>query len=229
MLQTPKDGDGMLQGVIFDMDGTILDSMPMWDHLASAYLRSLGCTPLPDADEATRTMSMQQIARYFQTTYAVPLSAQEIMDGVNAMAQAHYERSIPAKPGAAAFLELLHRQGVSMCVATATDQPLIEAALERLGLRRYFKEVLTCTGVGAGKDQPLIYREALRCLGTPKDKTLVFEDALYALRTAAANGFRTVAVRDNSEPDQAAMQSIADFYLPDYTDLATFRLFAEAL
>ena len=229
MLQTQKGGHDMLQGAIFDMDGTILDSMPMWDHLASQYLRSVGCTPLPDVDEAARTMSMRQIARYFQAEYRLPLSGQEIIDGVNAMAQQHYERFIPAKPGAAAFLEWLHQQRVVMCAATATDQPLIEAALGRLGLRKYFKELFTCTGVGAGKDQPTIYREALRCLATPKDKTLVFEDALYALHTAAADGFCTVAVRDASEPAQDAMKALAGFYLPDYTDLAAFQAFAARL
>ena len=229
MLQTQKGGDRMLQGAIFDMDGTILDSMPMWDHLASQYLRSLGCEPRPEVDEATRTMSMHQISRYFQDEYRLSLSEQEIIDGVNAMAQQYYEGSIPVKPGAAAFLEWLHQQGVVMCVATATDQPLIEAALHRLGLRKYFKEVFTCTGVGAGKDQPTIYREALRCLSTPRDKTLVFEDALSALRTAAADGFRTVAIHDSGEPDQETLQSLADFYLPDYTDLAAFQAFASGL
>lgn len=219
----------MIQGAIFDLDGTLLDSMPMWDMLASRYLRSLGVTPRPDVDAVTRPMSMAQTARYFQQEYGVDLSAQAIMDGINAAAEHFYRTKVQAKPGAADFLADLCRHGVKMCVATATDRPLVEAALERCGLRPYFTGIFTCTEVGAGKDQPAIYREALRHLGTDKFATPVFEDALHALRTAAADGFLTVAVQDPSEPDPAALRALCSCYLPGYADTSTFWAFASSL
>jgi len=219
----------MLRGAIFDLDGTLLDSMPAWNTLASAYLRSIGHVPRADVDAAVSTFTMQQTARYFQTEYGVAFSEEAIMAGVKAMIRHFYEAEVQPKPGVPAFLQQLSRQGVKLCVATATDAQLARSALSRCGLMHFFTAIITCEEVGAGKDQPLIYREALTRLGTSREETIVFEDACHALQTARADGFLTVAVHDASEPDWERTKRISHHAMNDLTETEAFRAFVARL
>lgn len=219
----------MFRGAIFDLDGTLLDSMPVWNTLASAYLRTIGETPRADVDAAVGSFSLQQAARYFQTEYGVALSEESIVDGVKSLIRHFYEAEVQPKPGVSAFLQQLSRQGVKMCIATATDSHLAKAALTRCGLMHFFTEIITCDEVGASKDQPLIYREALARLGTSRAETLVFEDAHHALQTAQMDGFTTVAVRDDCEPDWEHMRRISHHAMNDFTETKAFWDFADRM
>lgn len=204
-----------IAGAIFDMDGTLLDSMPVWDHVGIDYLTGLGIRARPDLPEKILTMSMHQAAAYFRSDYGVPFSEEEIIEGINAQIAAFYQDTAPAKDGAVDFLRALQQRGIKMCVATATDRPLAEAALRRTGLIDAFSYILTCTEVKAGKDRPDIFLEAQKRLGTPRERTLVFEDALYAIQTAKQAGFPVAAVYDeSSRADQEQIRAIADYYLP---------------
>lgn len=218
-----EDG-GALRGAIFDVDGTLLDSMYIWDTIGETYLRSIGYEPREQLNETFRNMSLYQAACYYRSEYGVTLSVDAIMDGVNAMIRDEYRYRIQPKPGIPAFLRGLHEKGVRMCIATATDRPLIGDALRRCGIDTYFTEIFTCNDTGHGKDEPHIYREALRHLGTDRADTVVFEDALYAVRTAKADGFIVAAVCDSHEPDQESLKAFADYYLPDFTDIESFWL-----
>ena len=215
----------MLRGAIFDLDGTLLDSMPVWNTLASAYLHSIGHTPRTDVDAVVSSFSLRQAVRYFQAEYGVALSEIEIINDVKSLIRHYYEAKVQPKPGVSAFLQQLSGQGVKLCVATATDVQLAKAALIRCGLMHFFAEILTCDEVGVGKDQPLVYREALSRLGTARSETLVFEDARHALETAKADGFITVAVHDDSEPDWERMKRISHHAMNDFADTKSFWAF----
>ncbi len=207
----------MMQGAIFDVDGTLLDSMSIWDTIGSDYLRSIGYEPRENLNEVFKNMSLLQAAEYYRREYGVTRSAGEIMDGVNAMLERFYRHEAPLKPGAAELVERLRRKGVRLCIATATDRFLVEAALERCGILSYFEKIFTCSEVGRGKDEPMIFEAALDFLGTEKSKTLVFDDALYAVRTAKGAGFPVAAVYDSHEKAQAEIRALADLYLEDLT------------
>ena len=208
----------MIKGAIFDLDGTLLDSMFIWDTIGEDYLRSLGKEPHEDLKETFMTLTLEEAAEYYREHYGVTLSVKEIVDGVNAMVEQTYRTKVTLKPGIAEYLAWLKENGVRMCVATVTDRYLVEETLERLGVRHYFLEIFTCAEVGFGKDKPVIYQKALEHLGTEKSDTYVFEDLPFALNTAKTDGFPTVGVYDRHEVHQDELKGLADYYIFDFTD-----------
>jgi HAD superfamily hydrolase (TIGR01509 family) len=210
----------MIKGAIFDLDGTLLDSMSIWDTIGEIYLRSLGIEPRENLAETFKTFTLEESAEYYRTHYGVTLSVGEIVDGVNGMIEDLYRNTVPLKNGVAEFLERLWKNGVKMCVATVTDRYLVEAALTRLQVRQYFGEIFTSAEVGCGKNEPTIYRVALDYLGTDKRETLVFEDVLHALMTAKGDGFPVAAVYDEHEERQEELKEIADLYITDFDTIS---------
>ena len=206
----------MIKGAIFDFDGTLLDSMFIWDTFGEDYLRTLGKEPKENLTETFKTFTLEQAAEYYREHYGVTLSVEEIVDGVNDMVAEIYRTKVTLKDGVRAFLEGLRAQDVKMCVATVTDRPIVEDVLNRLGIRDFFVEILTCAEVGCNKETPHIYRAALELLGTKKDETVVFEDALHALITAKKDGFKVAAVYDRHERHQTQMKENGDYYITDY-------------
>lgn len=208
----------MIKGAIFDLDGTLLDSMSIWDTIGEDYLHSLGIEPRENLAETFKTFTLEESAEYYRTHYGVTLSVEEIVNGVNGMIEDFYRNTAPLKNGVFEFLAGLSEKGVKMCIATVTDKYLAEAALTRLKVRKYFGEIFTTAEVGCGKNDPRIYRTALAFLGTKKSETIVFEDALHALMTAKNDGFSTVAVYDVHEGNQAELKAVADRYIDNFND-----------
>ena len=219
----------MLRGAIWDLDGTILDSMSAWDHVGENYLRSQGIEPEPDLDEAIATMSLHQAADYFIEHYDVKQTRDELIKSAVAIVDDFYRYEAQLKPHLKEFLAQLHETGVKMCIATATERSLVEAALARCRVLDYFSEIFTCSSVGAGKDEPAIYREALNFLGTDRTNTMVFEDSLHALTTAKKDGFYTTAVYDSHEENQEEIQRLANCRIRDYSELEEFINFVKNL
>lgn len=212
----------MIRGAIFDLDGTLIDSMYIWDTVGEDYLRSLGREPKENLAETFKTFTLEQAAMYYIEHYGVNLSVGEIVAGINETLENYYINTIPLKKGVAGFLERLKSENVKMCIATATDRHLVEAALKRCGVREYFSEVFTCSTVGYSKETPHIYREAQRHLQTEKCETVVFEDVYHALKTAKDDGFVCAAVFDAHEQLQDRLREEAHIYIEDFTDFDVF-------
>lgn len=212
-----------LEGAIFDLDGTLLDSMYIWDSIGEDYLKSLGIQPRENLNQTFKTMSLRQAAEYYQTEYGVTLSIDEIMCGVNRMIEHYYAHDVVVKNGVKAVLNKLRNNGVKMCIATATDLHLAEAALQRNDMSEYFSKIFTCTEVGFGKDRPEIYDQALAHLDTPKSRTAVFEDALYAIKTAKKADFYVVGVYDRSEEKHSGeIRKRSDIYIQSFEEMRGF-------
>ena len=218
----------MLKGLIFDFDGTLFDSMFIWDTAGEVYLRSIGKEPEADLQKVLKPMSLLQSAQYIREKYDIPLSVEEIMDGVNRTVEGFYFHTVEPKPGVIAFLEELHRRNIKTCIATATDRYQVEAALQRCNMLHFFSEIFTCTEVGSGKDRPDIFRKAMEHLQTDRSTTAVVEDAYHAVYTAKQDGFYVVGVHDLHESRQQELLHLADVYLSDYFDLTNFWEFASA-
>ena len=212
----------MIRGAIFDADGTLLDSMPIWSGVGSGYLRSMGIEAREDLDERFKDMSLYQSALCLKEEYELPLSLEEIGAGINKMVDHLYAESVELKPGVMALLEELKNRGVKMCVATASEAYQISMALERCGAAHYFEKVLSCVDVGHGKDEPHIFREALELLGTDKEDTLLFEDAVYSVRTAKTEGIKSIGIYEQTMPQQDELIALTEFYIKDYRELDAF-------
>ena len=188
----------MIKGAIFDFDGTLVDSMFIWDTIGEVYLRSLGKEPKENLAETFKTFTLEQSAEYYREHYGVMLPVRKIIDDVNATVAQIYHTQVTLKDGAKEFLEKLRVDGVKMCVATVTDKPIVEYVLEKLG-------ILPDQIDNAGKAALILDRLAKRReegLTTPKQIRLLerygfqrvgewtFERAKRLIDGIAANGWR---------------------------------------
>lgn len=209
-----------LQSAIFDMDGTLLDSMGMWRTLASVLVRNHGGQAPEGLDRRVASLGLWEGTAYCKEACGLPGTVEELVQEIWGQIENFYRHDVRPKEGLIRFLSVLKMQGVWMYVATATDRPLAEAALKTAGIDGFFRGLITSQEAGQSKrDGPEIYERALRRLRSTKKDTVVFEDALHALRTAKAAGFRTAAVYDPSEPDQAEMRRLADYYITSFEEM----------
>jgi HAD superfamily hydrolase (TIGR01509 family) len=208
-----------LKGAIFDLDGTLLDSMPFWDNIGAGYLKLKGHNPPKNINEILKTMSLEQSAQYFKREYSIPGSQDEIIKEILELIENQYRWEIPLKASVIPFLYGLYRNNVKMCIATATDYELAKAALERLKVAKYFRFIFTCSEAGMGKDEPEFFIKALELLNTPKHETMVFEDSLHAIKSAKAAGFPVTAIYDKiSHEDWEEIKTIANICLKSFDD-----------
>ena len=213
----------MIKGVIFDVDGVLLNSMPIWENLGDLYLRSLGVEAEKDLGEILFTMSLEEGADYLISQYGLNKTPEEIVEGLNREVRDFYAERVPLKEGVREFLYELNEKKIPMVIATSGDRKNTEAALRRLKVLNYFQGIFTCSEIGSGKNQPDIYLAAALQLDTEPAETWVFEDAYHAIRTAKSVGFKTAAVYDKAnDKDLAQIWNTADIYLPEFTDFNIF-------
>lgn len=201
----------MIKYALFDVDGTLLDSSPMWENLGSRYIRSIGLVPSERLDESLRKFSLDEAAGFLKKEYSVPYSAEEIVRQISRLTESYYLCEVLPRDGARELLSALRAKNVHMAIATAGDKKLAAAALERLGLWEYFYAAVSCSEYGP-KTSPEVYLAASEMIFAVPNKTIVFEDSLHAVRAAKSAGFVTAAVMDISEPEQQALKAAADFY-----------------
>ena len=213
----------MIGGAIFDVDGTLLDSMGIWEEAGARYLQRIGIMPEEALGRTLFPMTIEEAALYMKERYGLQQSPAAVEAGILDTVREFYFQEAPLKEGAAAFLEAMARKGVPMVVASSSEESHLEAAFRRLGIRQYFEKLLTCAQVGEGKSSPAIYLEAAAYLGAAPEDICVFEDALYALQTAKKAGFRTIGVYDVfSEGDWKTIEKKADLALADWRETHLF-------
>ena len=210
-----------LNCAIFDMDGTVLDSMQAWVDAIGHILTRRGITPPADLREITRPMNGMLLVDYLQREFLPGITGREITDEVGAYMEDFYSDRVQAKAGVKNFLSLLKMEGVQCYLATATHRELVRRAIAHAGLEPYFKGIITSAEVGKNKiDSPDIYEWAMKRMGGNKADTVVFEDALFAIRTAKKAGFRVAGVYDpDSEADQEEIRALSDYYITSFEEL----------
>ncbi len=210
---------------IFDFDGTLFDSMFIWESVGEIYLRSLGKEAKASLREDVRALSLYQSACFMREEYDLSLSVEQIMEGINQTIEDFYIHEVLPKSGVVDFLERMRKTKIPMCIATASERYQIQAALSRCGMEQYFEAIFTCTEIGHGKDEPVIFRKAMMHFGADRSTTIVFEDAVHAVKTAKADGFMVAAVFDGSEKRQSEIRNLSDCYISDFENTEDFWKF----
>ena len=209
-----------MTGAIFDVDGTLLDSMPIWEDVSVRYLKSLGVEAENNLPQKLERMSVEEGAAYIKENYGLSETEEEIAAATLKIVEDFYYNEAPLKPGVREYLDRLRAENIPMVIATSSGRPHVEAALRRLGVLDYFGKIFTCSEVGKGKTRPLIYEKAGEYIGGDFKDIYVFEDAIHALETAKQAGFYTVAVYDPSaDKDWKQLQEEADISVTDMRQL----------
>lgn len=187
-----------IDGAVFDLDGTLTDSMYIWNEAPKALVRRFGGTPPEDLAEQLKEMGRLEASEYMIKTFRLPCAPQQIMDGVNELVTEAYRERVPAKPGAAALLDRLRQLGVPCGIATASEAFQARDAMVRLGLWDHFLFAFSALQYGS-KTGPGLY--------------------LAAARTAREAGFLVAGVWDTSaEKDQDGLRQCCHWYLPRLDD-----------
>lgn len=208
------------QNAIFDLDGTLLDSLGAWAEIDRRFFAKRNL-PLPQGyADAIKTLSFTDAAHYTKAQFSLSDSPEEIIAEWKQMIQAFYENEVELKPFAKEYLRSLAKSGVKLAVATSSTPALFLPALKRHGIDGYFSAFVTSEEVGCGKSSPDIYLEAARRLGASPQESAVFEDALTAVKTAHQAGFYTVAVFDEySVHEEQQLKDNSDYFLRSYQEL----------
>ncbi len=208
----------MIKAFIFDLDGTLLDSMHVWQDVGDAFLKEQGVHQVPPhLNETLKQMDAYQSAEHLCEVFGFTQSPDEIVAALVAKMEFYYREKMLLKEGALTFLQ--EHRNIPMCIATATRYSLARAALQRLGIEDYFVDILTTEGVGQGKQSPEIYMQAAAKLNTDIASCAVFEDALHAAETAKKAGFYVVGVSDKSSAkDEMALRSVCDVFVETLTE-----------
>lgn len=183
-------------GVIFDMDGTLIDSMGMWRDCGDLYLRA-NAIPKKEPFPLVRFgVEYNDLTLAFMKKYGIQKELKEVKKEFEALVAPFYYYTLELKPGVARLLQTLRENGVPMTVATATSAKLAVPCLTRLKIADYFQKILSTKDIRVNKTKPDIYLECARVMGTAVNRTAVFEDAIYAADTAKAAGFYVVGIYD---------------------------------
>ena len=196
-----------IKGFIFDIDGTLLDSMGIWKTVCSDYLRSIGVEPEDGLDGVVSVMSLHEGCIYSKEHYNLSMSVEEIENGVIGIIKKFYVEDVTLKDGIYDLITKLHEYRVPMVLATTGNENLAMAALDRLGIYDCFDGLLTCNALNTNKKKPDIFFEAKRLidskgLGTADVSGIcVVEDSLHALKTAHDAGFFVIGIDNDYDDD----------------------------
>ena len=210
MLQNKK-------AVIFDLDGSLVDSMWLWRDIDIEFLADRGMTLPDDFQTEIEGMSFTETAIYSKERFGLTESVEELKDIWNQMAMDKYSYEVGFKPNAEQFLQHCKEQGIRLGIATSNSRELVNAVSDALGLDRYIDVVVTSCEVSRGKPAPDVYLEAARRLGVEPENCLVFEDIPAGIMAGKNANMTVCAVEDDFSSDLAEEKHrLADYYIYDY-------------
>lgn len=206
--------------VIFDLDGTLVDSMWMWRQIDIEFLGERGIALPEDLQQKIEGMSFRETAVYMQERFQLKETVEELMDIWNKMAFEKYKNEVPLKRGIQKFLEHLKACQIKMGIATSNSPLLVETVLKAQGIFEYFDSIHTANEVEKGKPAPDIYLLVARDLGVEPEKCLIFEDIVQGIMAGKNAGMTTCAIYDDySKDDDENKRATADYYIEDYEQI----------
>lgn len=210
-----------VDAVIFDMDGTLIDSMWIWPDIDQVYLDRYDLTQPEDFHQAMEGMSYREVAQYFLDTFpSLPRTREEIMEDWTQMAYERYMTQVPLKTGAGEFIQRMRKMGKKIGIATSNGRRLVDDTLEALKITDLFDSVRTACEVASGKPAPDVYLLVAKDMGVAPERCLVFEDVPMGILAGKNAGMKVCAVEDDfSKPQEKKKRELADYYIQDYQDI----------
>jgi HAD superfamily hydrolase (TIGR01509 family) len=211
----------MIKGIIFDLDGTLLDSMTVWSSIDREFLIENGITdPPPEVSDVVKKMTVDESSQYFIDRFGLKCTKEYVIWRIEDMVRERYEEQIPLKPHVKELLDALDSRGIPYGIATATYKRLAEAALRRCGVYERFRFLLTDAEYPAGKNFPDIFIGGAERLGAEPAEVLVVEDSLHCIETAKAAGFAVCGVYDSvAEVDKSRIIALSDYYVNNIDEI----------
>jgi HAD superfamily hydrolase (TIGR01509 family) len=209
-----------IKAVLFDLDGTLVDSMGLWREVDIEYLESKGCSMPEGLQQDIEGLSMRETAVYFKKRFGMKDSIDEMMETWNDMARIEYEEKVPMKPGCRAFLEKLRSIPVKTAIVTSNSRELVEAVYKNHPFADFIDLVVTANEVEHGKPFPDVYLKAAEKLGIHPEDCLVFEDIIAGIQAGQSAGMKVCTIYDDYSADvDDEKRELADYYIKDYFEL----------
>lgn len=209
-----------IKGAIFDLDGTLVDSMGVWTNVDIQYLQKRGIEVPPDLAEQIQALTFEDCARYFKKRFGLSETIEEIMDEWNKMAYDEYAHNVKLKPGVRDYLSYLKKKGIKIGLATSNIPELLHATLKNNDILHYFDSISTVSEVSRNKNFPDIFVLAAKKMDVEPSECVVFEDILPAILSAKSAGMKTVGVYDkHSEHDMEEIKKHADIFIYNFESL----------
>ncbi len=208
------------EAVIFDMDGSLVDSMWVWKDIDIEYLGRFGLDIPDDLQQEIEGMSFTETARYFRDRFGLDRSVEQIRADWNEMAWDKYRSRVMLKPGAREFLDYCRSQGIKLGIATSNSREIVDMVMEARGVADYFSCIITACEAKKGKPAPDVYLLTAQQLSVDPKNCLVFEDIVFGIQAGKAAGMEVCAVDDAySAYQEAEKRSLADYYIKDFREI----------
>ena len=208
-----------IRGAIFDLDGTLFDSMGVWMEVDRNFLNKRKIAMPEDYHDEIKSRNFPEAAKYTKARFSLTDTEEEIMREWMEMTALSYANDVVLKPHARDYLVSLRKRGIKLAVATSSKRRLYQPVFDRYGLSDFFETVVT-TEETSPKHLPHVYNEAAKRLGLPPQACAVYEDILVGIKSAKAAGFYAVAVSDHaSAAEEAALRAVADEYILSFKEL----------
>ncbi len=209
-----------IKGYIFDLDGTLIDSLDAWVNIGKRYLKGKYIEADDALDNIMKNMSFKEGATYIKETYHLSDSVEDILQGLYLLVEKRYENDVQLYDGVQEFLEKCHQKGYTMCVLTASSSRLAKKALERLGVIKYFDHIYSCQTIGYTKRQPEVYLEVIKRMKLKPNQCVVVEDALYAIQTASSIQLQVKAIQNqDNQKDWKTICQLTEYVYISFRDM----------
>lgn len=209
-----------MNGAIFDVDGTLLDSMSVWDYACRIFFEKHKIALSDEKANEMKEMALERSVPMVIKEYGLNMTAEEAIGELKAVVAKAYLTTVPLKSGAKEYLQKLKDNGVKIAVATSSYKELCEGAFGRLGIAELIDEYAFVSEVSHGKDSPDVYLLAAEKIGVKPSECTVYEDIVSGIKSAKEGGFMTCAIHDfSNEVDTDVLKRYADHYITGWEDL----------
>lgn len=212
------------EAVIFDMDGSLVDSMWVWKDIDIEYLGRFGLGIPDDLQQLIEGKSFTETAEYFKERFALEHSVERIKADWNEMAWDKYRTRVSLKPGAMQVLDYCRENGIKLGIATSNSRQIVDMVLQERGIADYFSCIMTSCEAKKGKPAPDIYLMTAAQLSVKPENCLVFEDIVFGIQAGKSAGMQVCAVDDAySAYQREEKKKLADYFVHDFTELEEVR------